>query len=99
MPNTVEFQPGKDYYFISTSRPDDVLSRRGGFCSSHNMKVMFKVLDSSHSLQEEDRGQALESPAPERSEESQSSVMFSMCSQTKSLSSLIIVTFLLTLLD
>ena len=47
MPNTVEFQAGQDYYFISTSRPGDVMSREGGYCSSHNMKVIFKVAASS----------------------------------------------------
>ena len=35
----------QDYYFISTSGPSDVQSRVGGFCKSHNMKVVFKVLD------------------------------------------------------
>ena len=35
----------QDYYFISTSGPSDVQSRVGGFCQSHNMKVVFKVLD------------------------------------------------------
>ena len=60
MPNTMEFQPGQDYFFISTSRPGDVMSREGGYCSSHNMKVIFKVLDSSaHS--KADEGAALES--------------------------------------
>lgn len=36
VPNTLEFHPGQDYFFISGS----------DFCTSHNMKVMFKVLDS-----------------------------------------------------
>ena len=34
----------QDYYFISTSGPSDVQSRVGGFCQSHNMKVVFKVM-------------------------------------------------------
>ena len=58
MPNTMEFQAGQDYFFISTSRPGDVMSREGGYCSSHNMKVIFKVLASPGLL---DRGEALES--------------------------------------
>ena len=33
----------QDYYFISTSGPSDVHNRVGGFCQSHNMKVVFKV--------------------------------------------------------
>ena len=36
VPNTLEFHPGQDYFFISGS----------DYCTSHNMKVMFKVLDS-----------------------------------------------------
>ena len=60
MPNTLEFQPGQDYYFISTSSPEDVMSLSGGFCSSHNMKVMFKVLASSADSKA-DEGAALES--------------------------------------
>ena len=60
MPNTLEFQPGQDYYFISTSRPGDVKNRIGGFCSSHNMKVMFKVL-ASKKVTRADEGSALES--------------------------------------
>ena len=35
----------QDYYFISTSGPSNVQSMVGGFCQSHNMKVVFKVLD------------------------------------------------------
>ena len=60
MPNTLEFQPGQDYYFISTSRPEDVMNLSGGFCSSHNMKVIFKVLDSTAHTKT-DAGAALES--------------------------------------
>jgi len=45
IPGGIEFLPGQDYYFISTSGPSDVQSRVGGFCQSHNMKVVFKVLD------------------------------------------------------
>merc|ERR1719264_2144286 len=43
MPGGIEFLPGKDYYFISTSSPEDVRSKSGGYCQSHNMKVIFKV--------------------------------------------------------
>ena len=34
----------QDYYFISTSSPEDVNSTSGGYCQSHNMKVVFKVM-------------------------------------------------------
>ncbi|KAF2352535.1 Ephrin receptor-binding domain [Trinorchestia longiramus] len=42
-PNGLEFRPGVDYYFISTSSSDDLERRIGGRCSSHHMKVVFKV--------------------------------------------------------
>jgi len=42
-PNTVEFSPGKSYYFISTASPGDLRSRRGGYCQHSHMKVVFKV--------------------------------------------------------
>ncbi|KAG8225728.1 hypothetical protein J437_LFUL008114 [Ladona fulva] len=42
-PGGLEFQPGQDYYFISTSSKDDLHRRIGGRCSSNNMKVVFKV--------------------------------------------------------
>ncbi|KAK6634612.1 hypothetical protein RUM43_012013 [Polyplax serrata] len=42
-PGGLEFQPGQDYYFISTSSKDDIHRRIGGRCTTHNMKVVFKV--------------------------------------------------------
>lgn len=42
-PGGLEFRPGQDYYFISTSSKDDLHRRVGGRCSTHNMKVVFKV--------------------------------------------------------
>lgn len=42
-PGGLEFQPGKDYYFISTSSADDLHRRVGGRCLTHNMKIVFKV--------------------------------------------------------
>lgn len=47
-PGGLEFHPGKDYYFISTSSPQDLYRRDGGRCVSHNMKVMFKVANISN---------------------------------------------------
>ena len=46
-PGGLEFQPGNDYYFISTSSSTDLYQRQGGRCSSHGMKVIFKVVDNS----------------------------------------------------
>ena len=42
-PTMLEFQPGKDYYFISTSSPKNLHQRSGGTCVTNNMKVIFKV--------------------------------------------------------
>lgn len=46
-PGGMEFKPGHDYYFISTSSRDDLHRKAGGRCSSHNMKVAFKVADNT----------------------------------------------------
>ena len=40
----------QDYYFISTSSPSDLHSRVGGYCQTHNMKVVFKVISQQTSL-------------------------------------------------
>lgn len=42
-PGGLEFLPGHDYYFISTSTRDDLHRRIGGRCTTHNMKIVFKV--------------------------------------------------------
>ena len=42
-PGGLEFHPGKDYYFITTSVPGNLHGKYGGRCASHNMKVIFKV--------------------------------------------------------
>ena len=44
-PGGLEFHPGQDYYFISTSSRDDLHRRVGGGCATHNMKMIFKVAD------------------------------------------------------
>ena len=41
-PNAIEYQAGKDYYFMSTSSKQDLRGRSGGMCRSHNMKLVFK---------------------------------------------------------
>ena len=45
-PGGLEFRPGQDYYFISTSSREDLHRRVGGGCSTHNMKMIFKVADN-----------------------------------------------------
>ncbi|KAK2589025.1 hypothetical protein KPH14_001868 [Odynerus spinipes] len=46
-PGGLEFLPGHDYYFISTSSKDDLHRRVGGRCTHNNMKVVFKVCCSN----------------------------------------------------
>ena len=49
-PGGLEFTPGRDYYFISTSSRSDLHRRVGGSCSTHNMKVVFRVAPAKESL-------------------------------------------------
>ena len=44
-PGGLEFKPGQTYYLISTSTQRDIHRRVGGFCSSHHMKMIFKVAE------------------------------------------------------
>ena len=46
-PGALEFKPGNNYYFISTSSRADLHRRVGGACSSKNMKLVFKVAPDS----------------------------------------------------
>merc|ERR1711971_830936 len=46
IPGGLEFKPGQDVYFISTSNSNNVHRRVGGYCSSRNMKMIFKVADN-----------------------------------------------------
>ena len=39
MPNSMEFHPGKSYYFISTATTNNLYARKGGYCRERNMKV------------------------------------------------------------
>ena len=45
MPFALDYIPGKDYYFISTSSKDDLHLRMHGMCYTNNMKLVFKVAD------------------------------------------------------
>ena len=42
-PGGLEFKPGQDYYFISTSTQRDLHRRVGGYCQSNKMKMVFRV--------------------------------------------------------
>lgn len=59
-PGALEFRPGQDYYFISTSSPNDIHRRVGGGCSANNMKVIFKVAPDEHSQNELDNNSVSE---------------------------------------
>ncbi len=63
-PGGMEFQPGKDYYFISTSSASDVHRRVGGRCATHNMKIQFKVANNHHEslLPQQSRPRAVNVP-------------------------------------
>ena len=54
-PGGLEFKPGKDYYFITTSYPNNLHNRYGGRCISHGMKVIFKVVGNADSVVPSDR--------------------------------------------
>ena len=45
-PGGLEFRPGQEYYFISTANKRDIHRRVGGWCSSHNMKMIVRVAES-----------------------------------------------------
>ena len=41
----LEWKPGHDYYFISTSSEDDLHRRLLGMCHTKNMRIVFRVAD------------------------------------------------------
>merc|ERR1712227_786967 len=49
-PGGLEFIPGQEYYFISTSNNRDIHRRVGGWCKSHNMKMIVKVAETQTEL-------------------------------------------------
>ena len=71
-PRGLEFRPGQDYHFISTSSRRDLNRRSGGSCATHNMKVIFKVAErgQEHGLgQRRGQGQPAINRPRERVEE------------------------------
>ena len=44
-PGGMEFKAGQDYYFISTATKRDLHRRVGGYCSTDNMRMIFRVAD------------------------------------------------------
>lgn len=66
-PGGMEFRPGQDYFFISTSSKEDLHRRVGGGCSTHNMKMIFKVHTSSRIAEDlEDQLQTIQVPSAVR---------------------------------
>jgi len=60
-PGGLEFIPGNDYYFISTSTSKDIHRRVGGWCQSHNMKMKFRVAEN---IKEDHDTSTTDSPVP-----------------------------------
>ncbi len=63
-PGGMEFKPGHDYYFISTSSSDDLWLKSGGKCASHNMRLVFKVADNSRTRQDDEKEDTFADPSP-----------------------------------
>ena len=61
-PGGLEFRPGNDYYFISTSSKNDLHRRVGGGCSTHNMRIIFRVAEDlkSNSISQTDDAETSE---------------------------------------
>ncbi|KAG5667184.1 hypothetical protein PVAND_015179 [Polypedilum vanderplanki] len=64
-PGGLEFKPGKDYYFISTSTDGDMHRRIGGRCQSHHTKVIFKVFGGDTEAQKTTTPKTTTSTTPE----------------------------------
>jgi len=59
-PGGLEFRPGQDYYFVSTSSKLDIHRRVGGYCATHNMRMVFRVAER----EEEEVRETSPSPVP-----------------------------------
>ena len=55
-PGALEFRPGHDYYFVSTSSRRDLHRRVGGYCTTHNMRNRVRVAKTQEEEQEGGRG-------------------------------------------
>ena len=61
-PGALEFRPGQDYYFVSTSSRRDLHRRVGGYCTTHNMRMVIRVAQTQEEEQEGGRGVKVASP-------------------------------------
>ena len=50
IPRGLEFKPGHNYYFVSTSNKNNINNKFGGYCASHNMKLSMKIANTKKSL-------------------------------------------------
>jgi len=50
-PGGLEFRPGQDYYFVSTSSRLDIHRRVGGYCATHNMRMVFRVAEREEEVE------------------------------------------------
>ena len=50
IPRGLEFKPGHNYYFVSTSTKTNIHNKNFGYCASHNMKVTMKIANTKKSL-------------------------------------------------
>jgi len=50
-PRQLEFKPGENYFFISTSAPNNLQAKDGGFCVSNNMRMQFRIAESTEETQ------------------------------------------------
>ena len=64
-PGGLEFKPGQNYYFVSTSNSKDIHRRVGGYCQNNNMKMVFKVADNRHDETEYKKHQVIVPPTPQ----------------------------------
>ena len=54
-PGGMEFRPGQSYYLISTSTKTNLHRRVGGYCATHNMRMIFKIAERPDSNSVSDR--------------------------------------------
>merc|ERR1711994_1118669 len=63
-PGGLEFRPGQDYYFVSTSSKLDIHRRVGGYCATHNMRMVFRVAEREEGEEGNPTVERAPAPAP-----------------------------------
>lgn len=49
-PRQMEFKPGESYYLVSTGSPGAPHATEGGWCRTHNMRLVFRVAETGVEL-------------------------------------------------